>query len=256
MARPSPALYPDCPASAVEAARLGVPLRPTTWSPWDALWAMLGSIVIANIVGAVIFALGAGDASGWILLAIGLPWVAMAGWPLYVTRRRGNGPVVDLGLRFDGRSIGYGVLGGVACLAVAIALTYVSIALFGPFSSAAGDTATELADSNGIGVVVLFAAMVVIGAPLAEELTFRGLLWSGLVKRGIAEWAAIGISAAAFALLHFEPQRLLLLFGVGVVLGIVRWRTRSLGACIVAHAVNNLPGALGIVALSFGIDAG
>jgi membrane protease YdiL (CAAX protease family) len=253
MARPSPALYPDCPATAVEAARVGLPLRPTTWSAWDALWAMLGSFVIGAAAGAVFFALGAGPASGWLLLAIALPWVAMAGWPLFVTRRRGNGPVVDLGLRFDGRSVGHGVLGGLASLAVALVLTFVSVALFGPFSSSAGDTAVELAQENGPAVMLVFAVMVTVGAPFAEELTFRGLLWSGLAKRGVAEWVAVLVSAAAFALLHFEPQRLLLLFGVGVVLGLVRWRTRSLGACIVAHGVNNLPGALGIFALSFGI---
>ena len=63
------------------------------------------------------------------------------------------------------------------------------------------------------------------------------------------------ISAVAFSLLHFEPRRLLVLLAIGIVLGVVRWRTRSLGAAIVAHGVNNLPGALGIVALAAGADA-
>ena len=60
------------------------------------------------------------------------------------------------------------------------------------------------------------------------------------------------LSAVAFAVMHFEPQRLLVLVTIGAGLGIVRWRTGSLGACIVAHAVNNLPGAIGILLLASG----
>jgi membrane protease YdiL (CAAX protease family) len=91
--------------------------------------------------------------------------------------------------------------------------------------------------------------MVVVGAPIAEELTFRGLLWSGLAKRGVRPWVAVLVSAAAFALIHFEPERLFVLLVIGSVLGAVRWITGSVGACIVAHAVNNAPGAIGILAL-------
>jgi len=119
----------------------------------------------------------------------------------------------------------------------------------GEFDSAAAREAQDLADSAGPWVLVLFAVMVVVGAPIAEELTFRGLLWSGLAKRGIRPWVSVLVSAGAFALIHFEPERLLVLLAIGSVLGGVRWLTGSLGACMVAHAVNNAPGALGILAL-------
>ncbi len=250
MPRTDSPLYNDCPAEALEAAALGVPMRPTAWGPWDALWAMVGALVIGTVVVGVVLGLGADEASGWMLLAVAAPWIAMAGWPLWVTRVRGNGAQIDLGLRLRRIDLLTGLAGGAAAFGAAVIAGLITVALFGDFTSAAGDQAQELADAGGWPYLILFALMVVVGAPIAEELTFRGLLWSGVAKRGAPPWVCIAISAGAFALLHFEASRILVLMTVGTVLGIVRWRTGSLGACIVAHAVNNLPGALGILALA------
>ncbi len=258
MPRRDPPLYATCPAAAIDAVRLGLPLRTTRWGAWDALWAILGSIVIANAVAIVLIVLtgastssgsGLDLSSGWILLTIAAPWIALAGWPILATRRRGNGAVVDLGLRFGKSDVLAGLAGGAAAFGVGLAAGLLTAALVGDFSSAAGDQAQELADASGPAVLIVFALMVAVGAPVAEELTFRGLLWSGLAKRGARPWVAIAVSAVAFALLHFEPARLLVLLSIGAVLGVIRWRTGSVGACIVAHGVNNLPGALGILAL-------
>lgn len=252
MARPSPPVYPDCPDTAVAAWRLGLPLRYTTWSAWDALWAVLISVVLGNGIAVVILLAGGDLSSPWILLALVGPWIGLVGWPILSTARRGNGAVIDLGWRFRGFDWLAGLGGGIAAFVVGVVVGAVTIAIFGDFSSAAGDQAQELAQDNGFWVLAIFAILVVVGAPIAEELTFRGLLWSGLAKRGVPVWATVLISSVAFSLLHFEPARLPLLFSIGVVLGIVRWKTRSLGACVVAHAVNNFPGALGILALAGG----
>jgi membrane protease YdiL (CAAX protease family) len=247
--RADPPLYPAAPATVSEAVRLGLPLRPTAWSAWDALWAALGWVVLSSMAAFVLLLAGLDLDSGWILIAVGVPWIALAGWPLLVTLQRGNGPVVDLGLRLHWPDVGRGLVGGAAAFGVGLVATLITISLVGDFGSAAGDQAQELADAASPIVLVLFALLVVTGAPIAEELTFRGLLWSGLAKRGVRPWIAVLVSAAAFALLHFEPERLLVLLAIGTVLGLVRWVTGSVGACIVAHAVNNAPGAIGILAL-------
>lgn len=249
MPRADPPLYPAAPVTVPDAVRFGLPLRPTSWTVWDALWAMIGSVVLANVVALLLLVAGQSLDSAWILLAVATPWIAMAGWPILVTKRRGNGPVIDLGLRLTWPDVGRGILGGIAAFAAGIAAGVVTIQLLGEFDSAAGDQAQELAESSGPWVLLIFALMVVIGAPIAEELTFRGLLWSGLAKRGARPWVAVVVSTIAFALLHFEPERLLVLLAIGAVLGLLRWITGSVGACIVAHAVNNAPGALGILAL-------
>jgi membrane protease YdiL (CAAX protease family) len=249
VSRADPPLYAAAPATVSDAVRLGLPLRPTAWTAWDALWATLASVVLANIVALGLILAGRDLDSGWILAAVAAPWIALAGWPILVTLRRGNGPDVDLGLRVRWPDVGRGLAGGAAAFGAGLLATFITISVIGDFGSAAGDQAQELADTSGPIVLLLFALMVVAGAPIAEELTFRGLLWSGLAKRGVRPWIAVLVSAAAFALIHFEPERLLVLLTIGSVLGMVRWWTGSLGACIVAHAANNAPGALGILVL-------
>ena len=65
---------------------------------------------------------------------------------------------------------------------------------------------------------------------------------------------SIAIPALVFSLMHFEPKRILLLFGVGCVFGLARWQSKSLTTAVVAHMMNNLPGAIGIFLLALGLD--
>jgi len=82
--------------------------------------------------------------------------------------------------------------------------------------------------------------MAVVIAPLAEEFLYRGILLMTLVRHvGIVP--ALVVSSAVFAAAHFtaEPQALLPLFFLGMALGYIAYRTRSLVAPIIAHALFN-----------------
>jgi len=72
---------------------------------------------------------------------------------------------------------------------------------------------------------------------ICEEALFRGFILSGLRRLGAVP--AIGISALLFGIAHASIYRLLPTFFLGVILGIVVWRTRSLVCAIVLHALNN-----------------
>jgi glutamate-5-semialdehyde dehydrogenase len=80
--------------------------------------------------------------------------------------------------------------------------------------------------------------LAVIIAPFTEEIVFRGLILRGLLGRW-KPWIAIAISSALFALMHFNPAQAPIAFTFGAVLGWVYVRTRSLGLCILGHAMNN-----------------
>jgi membrane protease YdiL (CAAX protease family) len=104
--------------------------------------------------------------------------------------------------------------------------------------------------------LALSAPLIILGAPIAEELFFRGFLYRGL-RRRFSVWLAAAISSAAFALVHVNPESateaaataLLApgLFVVGVGLALVYERRQSLLAPISGHAVFNLVGFLAIV---------
>lgn len=80
--------------------------------------------------------------------------------------------------------------------------------------------------------------LAVLIAPLTEEVLFRGIILRGLLSRW-RPWAAILISALLFVLMHFNPAQAPVAFALGLALGWVYVRTRSLGLCMLGHALNN-----------------
>ena len=79
---------------------------------------------------------------------------------------------------------------------------------------------------------------VVVVAPVSEELLFRGLILRGLIiHRGVA--GGIFYSALLFGFLHLNPWQFCTAFPMGLVLGWLFVRTRSLWPCILAHAALN-----------------
>ncbi|MEY3733965.1 MAG: hypothetical protein RL347_1324 [Actinomycetota bacterium] len=240
--RRAPADYPGCPITVDIAMERGRILTPPRWGIPDAIIPLLGFVLISVAVAALGSILQL-PLTVLLIIGIALPWVALAGWPLLTTKFQGNGPVIDLGLRLTWRDLGWGVIGGVAALMAGGAIALLLQAVFGEFSSAAADVGEQLRDEGPLLAVVIFALCVAIGAPIAEEIAFRGMAYNALAKRGLSTAWVIAITTVAFSLFHLEPIRAPILLASGLVLGILRWRTRSLGAPIVAHAVNNLPGA-------------
>jgi glutamate-5-semialdehyde dehydrogenase len=80
--------------------------------------------------------------------------------------------------------------------------------------------------------------LAIVIAPVVEEIAFRGLILRGLLGRWPA-WIAIFVSATLFALMHMNPAQFPIAFCLGAALGWVYARTRSLGLCILGHAINN-----------------
>jgi uncharacterized protein len=96
---------------------------------------------------------------------------------------------------------------------------------------------------------VLVLVIVVLVAPLCEEILYRGLLWGGIEKLA-GRWVAFVVSTLMFALAHFELTRTPLLFVVAVPIAIARLYTGRLLASIVAHQINNLlPGVVLVLGL-------
>ncbi len=81
-------------------------------------------------------------------------------------------------------------------------------------------------------------ATVVIGAPIAEELFYRGFLQNLLVRWWGAR-AGILVATVLFTLAHMDATRFPSVFAIGLLLAFVYHRTGSLWASILVHALNN-----------------
>ncbi len=104
-------------------------------------------------------------------------------------------------------------------------------------------TARDLVDgADGFWFVAL-AVLVGLGAPLVEELVYRGLLQRSLVGPlgAVGGWLA---ASALFALIHFRPVEYPGLLVAGLLFGAALWRTGRLGMCVVMHVTFNVAGLL------------
>lgn len=88
-----------------------------------------------------------------------------------------------------------------------------------------------------LGTVI--AAVVL--APIWEELTFRGFLLTALAKTRLGIVGGGLIINVVWTLMHFQysPAGMASVFLAGIMLTWIMWRTASIRACIVAHAVIN-----------------
>lgn len=99
------------------------------------------------------------------------------------------------------------------------------------------------------GSFPLFLFGLVVAAPLAEEFFFRGFLFAGLVDSRLGPAGAIALTAFAFGILHPQYD----LYGIaniavlGVLLGVIRWRTGSLWLCAFLHGLMNLAATVDVV---------
>jgi membrane protease YdiL (CAAX protease family) len=238
-----PADYPGCPVTVTEAVEAGRVLRPPRWGLWDVFWTVIAAVFLGTAAAGLLLAV---DAPLWAVVIIGtsVPWIAFGGWPLVVTGWRGNGPRIDLGLRLTWSDAGWGLLAGIGSIILAAVAAAITQAFVPDLSSAAGDAADELVANSSRLAVSVFALMVMIGAPVVEELFFRGLFFGALRKRGLGTVMTVLITAVLFAGFHFEPLRLLVLLPTGLLLGWVRAKTGSTGASMVAHGIVNAPGAI------------
>jgi membrane protease YdiL (CAAX protease family) len=85
---------------------------------------------------------------------------------------------------------------------------------------------------------VLLVLLTVIGAPIVEELFFRGLLLRSLERRLRAP-LAIGVAALLFSLAHFQVLQFLALVIFGAIAGTLAHRAQRLGPAIWAHVAFN-----------------
>jgi sodium transport system permease protein len=90
---------------------------------------------------------------------------------------------------------------------------------------------------RGIGLWRPLLAFAVAPA-LCEELAFRGFILSGMQRSG-RRWLPIIMSSVAFGIVHVISQQVFNAILLGLVLGLLAVRSRSLVPCIVFHFLFN-----------------
>lgn len=89
--------------------------------------------------------------------------------------------------------------------------------------------------------------IIVLAAPLVEEVIFRGVLLGSLVARFGEGWG-VGLTVVVFAVMHLNPFSFAPILLVGWALATLFLRSRSLWVSVACHSAFN---GIGVVALLF-----
>ncbi|MBL7140877.1 MAG: CPBP family intramembrane metalloprotease [Planctomycetes bacterium] len=175
-----------------------------------------------------------------VILAQIVPLVA----GLVLLRAFGRGAHETVNVRWGSVAAGLrlGVLSFAAILPICVGALVVSVAALqlvkGPIETHPLLQTVQTSREPWVLALATFEAVVL--APLWEEFVYRGVLLTALLRGG-GPIAALVVSSALFAVVHVptEPQALLPIFFLGMALGYAAYRTRSLVAPIIAHALFN-----------------
>ncbi|GAA5120468.1 type II CAAX endopeptidase family protein [Haloechinothrix salitolerans] len=217
---------------------------------FGAHWALLAFLIglggyhLLNVVFAVILPGTAENDFGSAVVLAFVPTVALAGGPVIGSLLWGEGLPRDFHPLPNRHDLRVGLFCGSAALVVAYGLTWLLRPVYGDRELSDAPLRDVLSGLHGSTVVLITVAVImVLAAPLAEELLMRGALWRALAHYRVPPWAVLVVTSVLFAYLHTDSSRTLVLVGQGLAFGAARLITGRVGASVVAHAVNNTPPA-------------
>jgi membrane protease YdiL (CAAX protease family) len=207
------------------------------FSAWviSAVVALSGQIAILAATGYLDTSVD--DRPLWIDGVLLIPlWVSLLASTIIISDRWGTGRLRDdYGFRFRRFDL-LGIPIGIATQRVLIPALYWVLHIS---AEEVNQPARRLTDRAGSSVeVVVLVLMVVVGAPIIEELFFRGLLMRSIQARW-NDGLALVVSSVFFAFVHFQPVQFAGLVLFGLILGTCAQRTGRLGMGILAHAAFN-----------------
>jgi membrane protease YdiL (CAAX protease family) len=222
------------------------------WPPWFGL-----ALFIVMMIGMPFIAWGYARAARAGLL----PWEPLGVPPIFspgmflaqvvpplvglgLVRLFGRGSAQTVGIRVG--SLRHTLLTGVAAFAAVLPVCLGALAVNTAFWTLFGGApekhpllyTIETVHAAWVMPLAIFQAAVL--ASLAEEFIYRGVLLMTLLKE-VGVGGALVLSSIVFAAVHFatEPQAVLPLFVLALAMGYAAYRTRSLLAPVVTHALFN-----------------
>jgi uncharacterized protein len=240
---PPPPDPPELPSGAVT-----WPRWPWWYGPLAMLVGFLATVVIVGVIGAVIVAAGVEDldeANGFLQVATVLQELIFIAVAVLFAARIARPRLWHFGLRRSRfwPTVGWAALGFLAYWIFAIAYS----AIVSP--DAEQETLEKLGTEDSTLWLIGAGLLVIVAAPVTEELFFRGFVYRALRTKFPILVAAV-VDGVIFGSIHYENADMAVILPVlaflGVIFCLVYEKTGTIFAPIALHAVNNT--------LAFGVE--
>lgn len=223
--------------------RRQTPFPYSNWGPWVAVLGVflaLGTGIVLGVPAAIIGHTDDGDLTTFgnvgvqLATAVGFLLVPMA-----IAAQRGAETVREILRRLGVRRFEPAAFKWMAAAAGAYLLFAFAYSLL-----IVEPKQEDIAD--GFGPIPLQILLIVVAAPISEEICFRGMLFGGLRER-LPRLAAALIAALLFGGLHALTGVTAVppLIAFGFVLALLYEKTGSILPCVVLHMLNNSVALLG-----------
>ena len=228
--------------------------RPPQWGMGDAVGGNLGALVLSLVGVGIALGLTGEETTDeiplWAVALLQIPlWAGLLAAVLLASRTKGARSLrTDFGLDMRWRDVPAGLAAGFVGQ-LAIGLVVISVYdLLGIDTDRVGETAEELADrAVGATDVLLLVLVVVVAAPIVEELFYRGLWMRSIERRSGSVGFAVLASSLVFGAVHFQPYDLLALTLAGVLFAVLAVRAGRLGPAIWAHVAFNMTAVVSLL---------
>jgi membrane protease YdiL (CAAX protease family) len=209
-----------------------------TWGPWVALGTTFAALVVGLMLSLPFLVLDTGESTDdlglfttvAIQICTGVGFMIM---PLLLAMSSGGLVRMALGrLGFKA----FRILNAAKWMVIGI-VSYFAFAIL--YSTVIG-TPEQDDIAGDFGPIALQILLIVIIAPLAEEVCFRGMLFGGIRTR-LPLWLAAPTAGIVFGLLHYSTgwSAVPSLAVLGIILAVVYEKTGSLWPAIGIHVFNN-----------------
>lgn len=214
------------------------PPKGGAWSPLTVFWGVL-AVLGVTLVGAVVLAAVDPDMNEetFGLIVQALFAIALFAVPLLLIS--GSGEVLASPARLGLRR--FNVARGIGWTLAAYGGFFVFLVIYGLILQPdPQEIIEEIQEERETLKLVALGLLVVLAAPISEEVFFRGFLFGGLRGR-FSFWPAALISGILFGLVHLPggPLQVPPLAVFGVLLAWLYERTGSLGPPILMHMIQN-----------------
>lgn len=205
---------------------------PATWEANLLAASTLIMLLISTGILSVFFELPVVLIAGQLLVIVpALLWIAIRRLPLQATLRLYPIPI---------HTALWSILIGFACWPVVAGMATLlekPLLLIGPYPAAPLPSSWPESVAYALAYIVL--------APLTEEPIYRGFILQAWLRRGTR--VGIILSGFLFGLLHSQIAPLLPLMLLGIVLGLLVYRSQSILSSILAHASYNTAASLFVI---------